>query len=99
MAGNNAVGVEADLLRIALGKSQFDRGDGMHWSMVLPESQNTISCNNPLKKIVRPQSRLVLINNAASSGTTQKGADAIVSAVRLAGESVRSIQVPGLTST
>ena len=96
IADNNVVGVEAELLRIALAKSQFDSADGMLWSIVLPELQNMFTCNYMVKKFVRPQSTLMLINNAASSETTEKGAEAKVSAVRLVGGSVRSIQVPRL---
>ena len=101
MAGNNAVGVETELLRIALAKSQLNSADGMLWSMVLPELQNTISSNNTVEKFLRPQSALVLNNNTTtSSGATQKGrTDAAVSAVWLVGGSMRSVHIPGLTPT
>lgn len=97
VAGNNAAGVEAELLRIALAKAQLDSTDGLLWSMVLPELQNTRYCNNTVKKFVRPQSMLMAINNASSSGTTQKGAYAVASAVRFVGGSMRRVQIPGST--
>ena len=98
VAGNNAAGVEAELLRIVLAKAQLDSTDGMLWSMVLPERQNAISCNSTVKKFVRPQSTLVSISNAASSVTTQNWTDdAVVSAVRFVGGSMRRVQVPAST--
>jgi hypothetical protein len=97
VAGNNASGVEAELLRIALAKSQLGGStDGMLWSTVLSELQNMISCDYMVKKFVHPQSTLVLANNAASSGTTQKGADA--SAIRFVG-SKRRTQTTDLAPT
>ena len=93
------MGVETELLRIALAKSQLNSADGMLWSMVLPELQNTISSNNTVEKFLRPQSALVLNNNTTtSSGATQKGrTDAAVSAVWLVGGSMRRVQIPGST--
>ena len=88
-AGNNAVGVEAELLRVALAKSQFESVNGMLWSMVLPELQN--------KKVLHPQSTLALTKHATNPGITPKGAYAGVSPVWLVGGSIRRVQMLGST--
>ena len=96
VAGNNAVGVEAELLRISLAKSELNSADGILWSMVLPELQNTISRNNTVEKYVCPQNTLMLMNNATRSRTTINGVYAGALVSRLVG-SMRNVQIPGST--
>ena len=80
VAANNVVGVEAELLRITLAKTQ------------LPELQDTSSCgdtiNNFLHELINESPNLGTISGITTDQTMQ--------AVSLLGRSGRSVQIPGL---
>jgi len=81
VAENNAVGVEAELLRAALAKSQ------------LPELHGMIPCSDMINNCVHSQ--VISISDLANLGTTQGRTDKTIPAGSFPG--VRSVQIPRLT--